>query len=59
LLQALERGKTVLAVRGFRVTASDVGSTDRTPEVLRVELTVTGWYLRGRDEGRGKGDGAP
>ncbi len=58
MLQALELGKTVLAVRGLRVTAVDVGSPDRNPEVLRVELTVTGWYLTGRDGGLGKGDGA-
>ncbi len=59
LLQALERGNPVLAVRGLRVTAPDVGSADRASEVLRVELTVTGWYLKGREEGREKREEVP
>jgi hypothetical protein len=57
VLQALEFGKTTLLVRELRVTAIDAGSLDKKPEVLRVEMTVTGWYLTNRDEGRGTGDG--
>jgi hypothetical protein len=58
VLQALEFGKTALSVRELRVTAIDVGSLDKNPEVLRVELTVSGWYLANRDEGQGQGDGS-
>jgi hypothetical protein len=57
VLQALEFGKTALSVRELRVTAIDAGSVDKKPEVLRVEMTVTGWYLTNRDEGRGRGTG--
>ncbi len=45
VLQALEFGKTVLSVRELRVTAIDASSLEKNPEVLRVELTLTGWFL--------------
>jgi hypothetical protein len=45
LLEALEFGKAVVSLRDLRVTAADPSSADRTPEVLRVELTVTAWFL--------------
>jgi len=54
VLQTLEFGKVALAVRELRVTAVDAGSADRVPEVLRVELTVTGWFLEGPETGSGK-----
>lgn len=57
VLQALEFGKAVLSVRELRVSAIDAASLDKNPEMLRVEMTVTGWYLTNRDEGRGTGDG--
>ena len=58
VLQALEFGKTALSVRELRVTAIDAGSLDKNPEMLRVELTVTGWFLTSVEEGRGQGEGA-
>jgi len=58
ILQTLAFGKAALAVRELRVTAVDAGSADKSPEVLRVELTVTGWYLVGRDAGGGMRDAA-
>jgi len=48
VLDALAFGKVVLPLRELRVTAVDVGSSERMPEVLRVELTVAGWYLEGK-----------
>jgi len=54
VLQALEFGKAALAVRELHVVALDPGSPDRSPEVLRVELMVAGWYLQPRDAGSGK-----
>lgn len=60
VLQALELGKAALAVRELHVVAADPGSPDRQPEVLRVELTVAGWYLQAGDAGSGKRkDGTP
>lgn len=58
VLQALEFGKTALSVRELRVTAIDASSLNKNPEVLRVELTVTGWFLISGEEARGKGEGA-
>jgi Type II secretion system (T2SS), protein M subtype b len=45
VLQALEFGKVVIGVHELRVTAVDVASPEKSPEVLRVELTVSGWFL--------------
>ena len=52
-LQVLTSGKAALAVRELRVTAVDASAADRSPEVLRVEMTVAGWFLEGRDAGGG------
>jgi len=49
VLQTLEFGPAALTVRELRVTANDPGSGDRAPEVLRVEVTVAGWYLAQRE----------
>jgi hypothetical protein len=54
MLQALTFGKAALAVRELRVTAVDAGFADKNPEVLRVEMTVVGWFLETRDTGSGK-----
>ncbi len=45
VLQALEFGKVPLALQELRVTAVEVGSGDKSAEALRVELTVSGWFL--------------
>lgn len=45
VLEALEFGKAALEVTALRVTAAEPNSADKTAEVLRVELTVTGWFL--------------
>jgi hypothetical protein len=54
MLQALTFGKAALVVRELRVTAVDAGSADRLPEVLRVEMTVAGWFLESRETGSEK-----
>jgi hypothetical protein len=54
VLEALEFGNIALALRELRVTAVDAGSAEKVPEVLRVEMTVAGWYLEGRETGNGK-----
>ena len=55
VLQALTFGNAALVVRELRVTAVDAGSADKNPEVLRVEMTVAGWYLEDRETGNPKG----
>ena len=59
MVQALTYGKAALAVRELRVTAVDAGSADKSPEVLRVEMTVAGWYLEDRETGSGKQETQP
>ena len=45
VLQGMERGEAALVVSELHVAALDPGSPNRAPEVLRVELTVVGWFL--------------
>ncbi len=53
ILQAVEFGKVALSLQDIRITAVDVASLDQSPEVLRLEMTVTGWFLGGPDATRG------
>lgn len=48
LLRAIAAGGAALTVQQLRVVAPDPGSADRLPEILKVEVTVAGWYLRAR-----------
>jgi hypothetical protein len=59
VLQALTFGKAALTVRELRVTAVDPSSADRIPEVLRVDVTVAGWFLESRETGNGKRETQP
>jgi hypothetical protein len=52
VLEALEFGKVTLSLRELRVTAVDPAQAGKSPEVLRVEMTVAGWYLANRDAGK-------
>ncbi len=54
MLQALELGKAALTVKDLRITAIDPGSLDKSPEVLRVEVTVSGWFLASREAENGR-----
>jgi hypothetical protein len=38
----------------LRVVAPDPASVNHAPEILKVELTVSGWYLEGREAGNEK-----
>jgi hypothetical protein len=58
VLEALEFGKVVLSLRELRVTAVDAASPDKLPEVLRVEMSVAGWYLGNRESGIGNREAA-
>jgi Type II secretion system (T2SS), protein M subtype b len=59
LLRGLAGGDAALSVEQVRIVASDPGAPGTTPEVLKAELTVIGWYLAGREAPTGKGDGTP
>jgi len=56
VLQALTFGKVALALRELRVTAADVAAPEKIPEILRVELTVSGWFLVNGPNGTSRGD---
>lgn len=45
LLRSLETGTTLLTVPVISVQATDPWTEGKAPERLRIELTVTGWYL--------------
>jgi hypothetical protein len=44
-LRAIAAGEAALAVRDLRVVAQDPDSQASVPEILKVEVTVEGWYL--------------
>jgi hypothetical protein len=45
-LRAIAAANAALAVRELRIVAPDPGSPERVPEILKVEVTVEGWYVR-------------
>ena len=57
VLRAVEFNEAALAVNELRIVATDPISADHGPEVLRFEVTVTGWFLEGRERGSRQGEG--
>jgi hypothetical protein len=57
LLQALDGGDAALTVQRLDVVSADPATPERRPEILQVEIVISGWFLRDRDAGRGTGDG--
>ena len=63
-LRAVELGDAVLSIEEARIVAADPGSGEQLPEILRAEVTVTGWFLVRRETlkdsltvaGKGKGE---
>lgn len=53
-LRAIDAGDEVLTLDELRIEAPEPGAPDRGPEILRVEVTVSGWYIRPRDARNGK-----
>ncbi len=49
-LRAIEGSDAVLSIEDIRIVAADPGSGEQVPEVLRVEVTVTGWFLAQREK---------
>ena len=54
LLKSIDAGEEVLRLEESRVEAPDPAMIARGPEILKVEVTVSGWYIKPRDAGNGK-----
>jgi len=54
LLRSIDAGDEVLRLEELRVEAPDPGMVARGPEILKVEVTVSGWYIKPRDTRNGK-----
>ena len=54
LLRSIDTGEEVLRLEELRVEAPDPGMIARGPEILKVEVTVSGWYIKPRQTGTGK-----
>lgn len=48
LIRAIDAGDEVLKLDELRVEAPEPGNAQRGPEILKVEITVSGWYIRPR-----------
>jgi len=48
LIRAIDAGDEVLKLDELRVEAREPGTVQRGPEILKVEITVSGWYIRPR-----------
>ncbi len=57
VLRAVELNEAALSVSEVRIVPTDPTSADRAPEVLRLEVTVTGWFLEERKREKGTGEG--
>jgi len=55
-LSAIELGDAVLSIQDVRIVPAEPSSGEQVPEILRVEVTVTGWFLAQREKGQGKGE---
>jgi len=48
LIRAIDAADEVLTLDELRVEAREPGSVQRGPEILTVEITVSGWYIMAR-----------
>jgi len=48
LIRAIDTGDEVLKLDELRVEAPEPGAPVRGPEILKVEVTVSGWYIKPR-----------
>jgi type II secretory pathway component PulM len=48
LIRAIDAGDEVLKLDELRVEAPEPGLLPRGPEILKVEITVSGWFIRPR-----------
>jgi len=52
LLRAVDASDEVLKLDELRVEAPEPGTVQRGPETLKVQITVSGWYLKPRSLGK-------
>ena len=48
LIRAIDGGDEVLKLDELHVESPEPGTVQRGPEILKVEVTVSGWYIRPR-----------
>jgi len=48
LIRAIDGGDEVLKLDELHVESPEPGTVQRGPEILKVEITVSGWYIRPR-----------
>ena len=48
LIRAIDGGDEVLKLDELRVDALEAGTVPRGPEILKIDITVSGWYIRPR-----------
>ena len=51
-LRAIDAADEVLTLDELRIVALEPGAPDRGPELLKVEVTIGGWYITARETGR-------
>ena len=54
ILKAIATGAEVLHLDELHVEAPQPTGTERGPEILKVEVTVSGWYVKPRETRNGK-----
>jgi hypothetical protein len=54
VLKAIESGAEVLRLDELHVEAPQPAGVERGPEILKVEVTVSGWYIKPREAENGK-----
>lgn len=54
VLKAIDTGDEVLLLEELHVEAPQPAGAERGPEILRIEVIVSGWYIRPRETGNGK-----
>ena len=54
LLKAIDAGEEVVKLDELRVEAPQALTIQRGPEILKIEVTVSGWYIKPRDAGNAK-----
>lgn len=53
-LRSIDAGEEVLMLDELRIVALDPGAPDRGPEILKVEVTISGWFIKARETRNGK-----
>jgi hypothetical protein len=54
VLKAIETGDEVVHLEELHVEAPQPAGAERGPEILKLEVTVSGWYIRPRGPIEGK-----